>query len=98
MVTDMVVILSVVWLPIPKYSGTNASHMTHVVYIVKPVKQIKTVEADSLWFNISNDSQNNLNTYMMVHKSLINKTITPLYLFVLSVLCVFANSLLLYII
>lgn len=39
MVTDMVVILSGVWLPMPKYSGTNASHMTHVVYIVKPVEQ-----------------------------------------------------------
>lgn len=44
MVTDMVVILSGVWLPMPKYSGTNASHMTQVVYIVKPVKKIKTVE------------------------------------------------------
>lgn len=40
MVIDMVVILSGVWLPMPKYSGTNASHMTHVVYIVKPVEQI----------------------------------------------------------
>lgn len=39
MVTDMVVILSGVWLLIPKYSGTNASHMTHVVYIVKPIKK-----------------------------------------------------------
>lgn len=37
MVTDIVVILSGVWLPIPKYNGTNASHMTQVVYIVKPV-------------------------------------------------------------
>jgi len=46
MVTDIVVILSGVWLPIPKYNGTNASHMTHVVYIVKPVKEIKTVEAN----------------------------------------------------
>lgn len=48
MVTDMVVILSGVWLPMPKYSGTNASHMTQVVYIVKPVKKkIKIVETDT---------------------------------------------------
>lgn len=39
-VTDIVVILSGVWLPMTKYKGTNASHMTHVVYIVKPVKPI----------------------------------------------------------
>lgn len=42
-VTDIVVILSGVWLPITKYNGTNASHITHVVYIVKPVKQINGI-------------------------------------------------------
>lgn len=35
-VTDIEVILRATLFPVPKYSGTKASHMTHVVYIVKP--------------------------------------------------------------
>lgn len=37
-VTDMLVIRSATWLAVPKYSGTNANHITQVVYIVNPAK------------------------------------------------------------
>lgn len=37
-VTDIEVILNATLFPVPKYRGTNASHITHVVYIVKPVE------------------------------------------------------------
>lgn len=56
MVTDMVVILSGVWLPMPKYSGTNASHMTHVVYMVKPVKQNTNKYGDVIYPQTINDN------------------------------------------
>lgn len=35
-VTDIDVSRRGTWLAVPKYKGTNASHITHVVYIVNP--------------------------------------------------------------
>lgn len=40
MVTDIEVILNATLLPVPKYNGTKANHMTQVVYIVKPKGKI----------------------------------------------------------
>ena len=38
-VTDILVIRSGTWFPVPKYSGTKASQITQVVYMVKPAQR-----------------------------------------------------------
>jgi len=37
MANDILMILSSIWLAVPKNRGTKASHMTQVVYIVNPM-------------------------------------------------------------
>lgn len=48
MVTDILVIRRGMWFPVPKYRGTNASHITHVVYIVKPGKAERFIRKETL--------------------------------------------------